>query len=101
MGSDHQTPRAWRQFSIRSLLLVMLLAAVYFAGWMNGKNSAESVRPFAIDFDMDGDLDLDLLDKTNPTTLYVNQADGTFTERSGAAALSLQLRRVEPQIADR
>ena len=37
--------------------------------------------PFAADFDMDGDLDLYMADGAHSATLYVNQADGTFTAR--------------------
>ena len=59
----------------------MLLAAVYLAGWLNGRNSVEPPAPIAADFDMDGDLDLYMANGALSSTLYVNQADGTFTAR--------------------
>ena len=59
----------------------MLLAAVYFAGWRNGRNSVEPPGPIFADFDADGDLDLYMADGAQPATRFVNQADGTFTAR--------------------
>ncbi|MDP6443254.1 MAG: hypothetical protein QGG36_12550 [Pirellulaceae bacterium] len=51
----------WRQLSLRTLLLLMLLVAVYLGGWRAGRESVEPEGRLGVvaqDFDDDGEIDI-------------------------------------------
>ena len=67
------TPRERFQFSLKTLIWLMLIVIAYVAGWMSGRKSLEPSQPIPMfaDYDQDGDVDI-ILD-----SMYLNQGDGT------------------------
>ena len=51
--------RRWLQLSLRSLLLLTVLVAVYVAGWVSGRESVDHAQPVGFaDVDKDGQPEL-------------------------------------------
>lgn len=104
--------RRWFQLSLKSLFLLVLLVATFFAGYTVATKQAERERRQAemeaqrqaeearqqrlfvagsnslgqaiLDFDSDGQIDILVTNQSGAPTLYRNSGEGTFQDVKGA-----------------
>ena len=74
--------RRWRQLSLRSLLMLMLLVAIYVAGWMSGRRGvAPEPASFIVDYGAEWVPDIYVTNESQIEWRFDNQQDTAPVER--------------------